>query len=72
MGGGGLQNGKIAGPNFGVPPLSFLYPPPFLFINGRGRHVKFDPYEKGGGGKSFSHADGGGGDTTSFGVVFTW
>ena len=32
-------------------------------------HVKFYPYEKGGGAKkSFSHAKGG---TTSFGVVFT-
>ena len=28
--------------------------------NGRGEHVKFYPYEKGGG-KSFNHADGGGG-----------
>ena len=29
--------------------------------NGRGGHVKFYPYEKGGGGgKSFSHAEGGG------------
>ena len=28
--------------------------------NGRGGHVKFYPYEKGGG-KSFSHAEGGGG-----------
>ena len=28
------------------------------------------PYEKGGEG-SFSHAEGGGGGTTSFGVVFT-
>ena len=27
--------------------------------NGRGWHVKFYPYEKGGGGKSFSHAEGG-------------
>ena len=25
--------------------------------NGRGGHVKFYPYEKGGGGKSFSHAE---------------
>ena len=30
--------------------------------------MKFYPYEKGGGGKSFSHAEGGG--TKSFGVVF--
>ena len=31
----------------------------------------FYPYEKGGGGKSFSHAEGGGGGgTKSFGVVF--
>ena len=39
-----------------------------------GGHVKFYPYEKGGGGgaevgKSFSHAEGGGG-TISFGVVY--
>ena len=28
--------------------------------NGRGGHVKFDPYEKGGGGrKSLTHAEGG-------------
>ena len=33
-------------------------------------HVKFYSHEKGGG-KSFSHAEGVGGDTTSFGVVFT-
>ena len=26
---------------------------------GGGGHVKFYPYEKGGGGKSFSHAEGG-------------
>ena len=32
-----------------------------------GGHVKFYPYEKGGG-ISFSHAEGGGGN--SFGVVF--
>ena len=33
--------------------------------NGRG--VKFDPYEKGGGGgKSFSHAEGGGGGHKKF------
>ena len=31
--------------------------------------MKFNHYEKGGGGKSLSHAEGGGG-TTSFGVVF--
>ena len=37
--------------------------------NGRGGgHVKFYPYEKGGGGKSFSHADGG---TNNLWVVFT-
>ena len=28
--------------------------------NGRGGHMKFYPYEKGGSGKSFSHAEGGG------------
>ena len=33
--------------------------------------MKFYPYEKRGGGKTFSHAEGGGG-TNSFGVVFTW
>ena len=33
-----------------------------------GGHVKFYPYEKGGG-KSFSHAEGGG--QKKFGVVFT-
>ena len=27
--------------------------------NGRGVYVKFYPYEKGGGGKSFSHVEGG-------------
>ena len=32
--------------------------------------MKFYPYEKGGGGKSFSHAEGGGG-TKNCGVVFT-
>ena len=31
--------------------------------------MKFYPYEKGGG--TFSHAEGGGGCTKSFGVVFT-
>ena len=31
--------------------------------------MKFYPYEKRGG-KSFSHAEGGGGGTTSLGVVF--
>ena len=36
----------------------------------RGGHVKFYPYEKGGCGKSFSHAEGEGG-TKSFGKVFT-
>ena len=36
--------------------------------NRRGGHVKFTPMKRGGG-KSFSHAEGGGG-TTSFGVVF--
>ena len=37
-----------------------------------GGHVKFYPYEKGGGGeKGFIHAKGGGGGgTKSFGVVF--
>ena len=35
-----------------------------------GGHVKFYPYQKGGG-KSLSHSEGGGG-TKSFGVVFTW
>ena len=38
------------------------------------RYVKFYPHEKGwgGGGKSFTHAEGvgGGGGTKSFGVVF--
>ena len=29
------------------------------YKTGRGRHVKFYPYEKGGGGKSFSYAAGG-------------
>ena len=33
--------------------------------------MKFYPYKKGDG-KSFSHAEGGVGNTTSFGVVFTW
>ena len=33
--------------------------------------MKFYPYEKGGR-KSFSHAEGGGGGITSFGVVFMW
>ena len=37
--------------------------------NGRGGHVKFYPYEKGGQ-KKFSHSEGGGG-TTSFGVDST-
>ena len=37
--------------------------------NGRGRQVKFYPYEKGGR-KMFSHVEGGGG-TQRFGVVFT-
>ena len=32
--------------------------------------MKFYPYKKGGG-KGFSHAEGGGGGTTSFAVVFT-
>ena len=32
--------------------------------------MKFYPYEKGGG-KSFSHAEGGGG-TKGFGLVFMW
>ena len=36
--------------------------------NGRGGHMKFYPYEKGGV-KSFSHAEVGG--TTSFGAVLT-
>ena len=27
--------------------------------NGRGGHVKFYPYVKGGGGKNFSHSEGG-------------
>ena len=36
-----------------------------------GGHMKFYSYEKGGGGgKSFSHANRGRGDTTSLGVVF--
>ena len=37
-----------------------------------GGHVKFYPYNKGGGedGKSFSHAEGGVGGTKSFGVAF--
>ena len=38
-------------------------------ITGRGLHVKFTPTKRGGG-KSFSHAEGGGG-TTFLGVVFT-
>ena len=37
--------------------------------NGRGV-VKFYPYEKGWGGKSLSHAEGGGGPTKSFWVFF--
>ena len=37
--------------------------------NGRGGQVKFCPYVKGGGGKCFRHAEGGGG-TKSFRVVF--
>ena len=32
-----------------------------------GGHVKFYPYMK-----SSSHAEGGGGDTRSFGIVFMW
>ena len=39
---------------------------------GGGRHVKFYPYEKGGGdGRSLTMLNRGGGGTTSFGVVFT-
>ena len=38
------------------------------YKTGGGGHVKFEPYEKGGG-KSFSHAEGGG--TKSFGIGFT-
>ena len=37
--------------------------------------MKFYPYKRGGGGvagQSFSHAEGGGGGTTSFEVVLTW
>ena len=30
------------------------------YKTGVGGHVKFYPYERGGGGKSFSHAEGGG------------
>ena len=32
--------------------------------------MKFYPYERGGGGNRFSYAEGGGGGTNSFGVVF--
>ena len=34
--------------------------------------MKFLPTQQGGSGKGFSHAEGGGGGTTSFGLVFTW
>ena len=39
------------------------------YKTGRG-HVKFYPYERGGG--SFSYAEGRGRGTKSFGVVFMW
>ena len=42
------------------------------YKTGGGEHVKLTPRKRGGGRKSFRHADREGGGTTSFGVVFMW